>query len=470
MGSARFIALALRLGLFQACLGALSVLTLGIFNRLLIDEFSVPAALTALALGGQQLVAFSRVWFGQRSDRTRWNGLKRTPFILGGAAVFCSLTWVAGRTVLWLAAASQIGDSSAVLTRGLLLAVVFVGYGLAISASSTPFAALLVDISTENQRPTLVSIVWSMLMVGIVAGAILLSSFLGSSCVTKELTDVIAGVERLIVVAPLVIFGLVLLAIVGVEPRHGALNSQRDCSNPVDSGKPAETSQELSLGQAWRILRASPQVGYFFGVLSLFTFALFLQEAVLEPYGGAVFGMDVCASTRLNATWGIGTLAGIASTGFLLVPRLGPQRTALVGGLLSAVFVMGMVIAGATSSEPLFKASLLLFGYSAGVSTNASLTLMLGLTSPLMAGTFIGVWGLAQAYARGIATISGGGLLSLFGSITGGQNSFNAYAGVFITQAVGLLIAGLLLLKVDTSLFKRDVDQALGVVAAAELD
>ena len=59
--------------------------------------------------------------------------------------------------------------------------------------------------------------------------------------------------------------------------------------------------------------------------------------------------------------------------------------------------------------------------------------------------------------------ISGGGLLSLFGSITGGQNSFNAYAGVFITQAVGLLIAGLLLLKVDTSLFKRDVDQALGI-------
>ena len=57
MGSLRFAVLAFRLGLFQACLGALSVLTLGIFNRLLIDEFAVPAALTALALGAQQLVA-----------------------------------------------------------------------------------------------------------------------------------------------------------------------------------------------------------------------------------------------------------------------------------------------------------------------------------------------------------------------------------------------------------------------------
>ena len=115
MGSARFVALSLRLGLFQACLGALSVLTLGIFNRLLIDEFEVPAALTALALGSQQLVAFTRVWFGQRSDRCRWRGLRRTPFILGGAAAFCTLTWVAGRTVLWIAEASQQGDSSSVV-------------------------------------------------------------------------------------------------------------------------------------------------------------------------------------------------------------------------------------------------------------------------------------------------------------------------------------------------------------------
>jgi BCD family chlorophyll transporter-like MFS transporter len=89
--SARFLLLSLRLGLFQACLGALAVLTLGIFNRLLIDEFQVPAALTALALGAQQLVAFTRVWFGQRSDRCRWRGLRRTPFIIGGAMGFCSL-------------------------------------------------------------------------------------------------------------------------------------------------------------------------------------------------------------------------------------------------------------------------------------------------------------------------------------------------------------------------------------------
>ncbi|WP_115121546.1 BCD family MFS transporter [Synechococcus sp. UW105] len=463
MGSARFIAQAFRLGLFQACLGALSVLTLGIFNRLLIEEFDVPAALTALAIGGQQLVAFSRVWFGQRSDRCRWKGLRRTPFILSGAVVFCLLAWVAGRTVLWVGAASLAGDSSAVMVRGLLLAVVFVGYGLAISASSTPFAALLVDVSTEKQRPALVSIVWSMLMVGIVVGANLLSAFLGKTCENADLSVVISGVERLIVVAPLVIFALVLISIIGVEP---SIDSGKSVTNAL----PQKPSAELSLSQAWRVVKASPQVGYFFAVLFLFTFSLFLQEAVLEPYGGAVFGMNLCETTELNKWWGIGTLIGVSTTGFLLVPRLGPQRTALIGGLLSAVFVISMVLSGGIGSESYFKIALLLFGYSAGVSTNASLTLMLGLTSPLMAGTFIGVWGLAQAYARGAATVSGGTLLSIFGSLTGGQNTFAAYAGVFSLQAIGLFLAGLMLLKVDTSLFKTKVDQALGSVAAEELE
>lgn len=462
LGSLRFIALAFRLGLFQACLGAISVLTLGIFNRLLIDEFAVPAALTALALGAQQMVAFTRVWFGQRSDNCRWHGLRRTPFILGGAAAFCLLLWLAGRTVLWLAAASIAGDGPGVLLRGLVLTLVMLAFGLAISASSTPFAALLVDISSERQRPTLISIVWSMLMVGIVAGGISLSRFLGSSCASADLDLLVAGVERLIVTAPLLIFVLVLVAVVGVERPRPAV--------ATGASEGAAAGAEISLGQAWRVLRASPQVGYFFTVLSLFTFSLFLQEAVLEPYGGAVFGMDVCATTRLNAIWGVGTLAGIATTGVLLVPRLGAQRTALMGGLLSALFVVLMVVAGAISSEVLFRWALGLFGYAAGVSTNASLTLMLGLTSPVMAGTFIGVWGLAQAYARGLATMSGGALLSLFGSVSGTPNGFAAYASVFIVQALGLLLAGVLLLRVDTALFQQRVQRALGDLVALEID
>ena len=119
--------------------------------------------------------------------------------------------------MLWIAEASQEGDSSSVFLRGVVLAVVFLFYGLAISASSTPFAALLVDVSTEKQRPALVSVVWSMLMVGIVAGAIVLSAFLGSSCASAGIEAVINGVDRLVSIAPWVIFALVLVSIAGVD-------------------------------------------------------------------------------------------------------------------------------------------------------------------------------------------------------------------------------------------------------------
>jgi len=458
----RLLLLSLRLGLFQACLGGLSVLTLGIFNRLLINEFAVPAGLTALALGAQQLVAFTRVWFGQRSDRCRWRGLRRTPFIVGGAAAFCLLFWLAGRTVLWVAAASQAGDGAALLGRCLLLTLLFLAYGTAISASATPFAALLVDVTEERERPVLVSIVWTMLTVGIVVGAVLASRFLGSACADASLPSMVAGVERLIRMAPLVCFGLVLASVLGVE-------------RPLAAGGPSPqapgtTTAEPGFWSSLRLLRADPQVGYFFVVLCLFTFSLFLQESVLEPYGGAIFGLSVCDTTRLNALWGMGTLLGIGSTGFLLVPRLGPQRTALLGGALAAAFLLLIVLAGAWGSQGLFRAGLVLFGYGAGVCTNASLTLMLSLTSPRLAGTFLGVWGLAQAYARGIGTVAGGGLLSLVGGVVGGENSFAAYASVFVLQSLGLLLSGLLLLRVDTTLFQQRIEQAFARLAAAELD
>ena len=54
----RAVRLGLRLGLFQLSLGILGVLILGLLNRLLITEIGVSAALTALAIGAQQLMGF----------------------------------------------------------------------------------------------------------------------------------------------------------------------------------------------------------------------------------------------------------------------------------------------------------------------------------------------------------------------------------------------------------------------------
>ena len=79
--------LEMQLGLFQLSLGIFGVLILGLLNRLLIQDIELPAVLAALAVGGQQLMGFTRAWFGHRSDRMPPSRLRRTPFIVSSLAI-----------------------------------------------------------------------------------------------------------------------------------------------------------------------------------------------------------------------------------------------------------------------------------------------------------------------------------------------------------------------------------------------
>ena len=109
----RLVRLGLRLGLFQLSLGSLSVLTLGLLNRLLIQDFEMPAALVALAIGTQELMGFSRAWFGHRSDRRPVGVLRRTPFLIGSSLAVSVLLGAA----IWLFFNSRRPSSRALLSR-----------------------------------------------------------------------------------------------------------------------------------------------------------------------------------------------------------------------------------------------------------------------------------------------------------------------------------------------------------------
>ena len=91
----RPLRLAMQLGLFQLSLGILGVLILGLLNRLLIQDIQVPAVLAAVAVGGQQLMGFTRAWFGHRSDRIPISRLRRTPFIVSSTVAIALLFCVA---------------------------------------------------------------------------------------------------------------------------------------------------------------------------------------------------------------------------------------------------------------------------------------------------------------------------------------------------------------------------------------
>jgi BCD family chlorophyll transporter-like MFS transporter len=467
----------LRLGLFQMGLGIMSVLTLGILNRVMISELAIPPLIVAVVIAMHQFVAPARVWFGQMSDAKPIFGQHRTGYVWIGTAGFAIAAFLAVQVMWQLAGAVRAAGgwtwNSPILGWTALLALVFTIYGLALSFSSTPFTALLVDVSEEDNRSQLVGATWSMLMVGIViggiTGGILLKKIeqVGVSLGTNSGTQVIQtpietlqpAINGLFIIIPIIVFGLALLATLGVEKKYSHYATRSTLVNREDS---------ITLGRAIKILTASRQTGLFFTFLVVMTISLFMQEAVLEPYGGEVFKMPIAETTRLNSYWGLGTLVGVSTTGFLVVPRIGKQKTTKLGCLLVAICFGLIILSGLTQEQNILKVAMLFFGLAAGITTTGALSLMLDLTAAETAGTFIGAWGLAQAIARALATVTGGAVLQAGKALF--TSPLLAYSLVFGLQAVGMLVAIQLLSRVNVTEFRSNTRQAIANVMEGDLD
>jgi BCD family chlorophyll transporter-like MFS transporter len=449
-----------RLGLFQMGLGIMSLLTLGVLNRVMIKELAIPATIVAGTIAMNQFVAPVRVLFGQMSDAKPIGGYHRTSYVWIGALLFTVASFLAVQVVWQLGASFQLsGWSGQTIAWVGLLALVFALYGVAISFSSTPFAALLVDISDEDDRSKLVGVVWSMLMVGIIIGAIITARLLRTVNLDTPLDVLQAAVNRIFLIVPGIVLLLAIVATVGVERKYSRYGQR---SAVVDR------EDQITLGRALKVLTASRQTGLFFVFLLMMTLSLFFQEPVLEPYGGEVFGMSIAQTTQLNAFWGLGTLFGLSLTGFLIVPRLGKQRTTRIGcALVAASFVL-LILAGFTANPGMLKGTLLLFGLASGVTTTGALSLMLDLTAAETAGTFIGAWGLSQALARATATVAGGAVLDIGRSLFGVP--MLAYGLVFLMPVIGMAVAIVFLNRVDVKEFQTEARSAVARVLETELD
>ncbi|MDF5719238.1 MAG: BCD family MFS transporter [Rhizonema sp. PD37] len=437
-----------RLGLFQMGLGIMSVLTLGVLNRVMIDPklLGVPATIAAGTTAMALFVSPGRVWFGQMSDSKKLWGYHRTGYIWAGLSVLALFVFLAVQVVWQLGGSLSNGWTLQSTAWAALLALVFALYGLCIDASSTTYAALLVDVSDEDNRSKLVGVVWSLLMVGIVVGAVISKKLLEG--LTRETLQ--GSVNRLFIILPITVVCLGFIATIGIEKKYSRFASRSIL---------ADRENRITLSKALKVLTASRQTALFFSFLLVMTISLFLQQPILEPFGGEVFHMTVAQGALLNACWGIGVLVGMSVTGFLIVPRLGKQKTARLGCWAVAVS-FGLVIAtGFTGNSVLLKSAVLVLGLAGGVLTNGAVSLMLDLTSAEAAGTFLGAWGLAQALAQGLATVGGGGLLDL------GRRLLNtpvlAYSLVFATSALGMIFAVSLLNSVNTTEFQSSIRRAI---------
>ncbi|HEY9900842.1 MAG TPA: BCD family MFS transporter [Candidatus Sericytochromatia bacterium] len=449
-----------RLGLFQTGLGMMSVLVFGVLNRVLIRELGVPATLGTIILALTLFVAPARIWFGQMSDTKRLWGYHRTGYVWIGAASLAILSVLVVQ-VMWQVGGSlkAVGWTTQTYAWTSLLALLFALYGLAVSACSTPFATLLVDVSDEDNRSKLVGVDWSMLIGGTIIGAILIGVLLKKLTLNAPIELLQVQINRLFLIVPLIVFGLAFVATWGVEKKYSRYASRSTLVNQ---------EEKITLNRAWRILTASRQTRLFFTFLMLMTLGLFMQDPILENYGGDVFKMEVGKTATLNAFWGTGTLIGLSAAGFILVPRLGKRKTTRLGGLLVIFSLVWVILAGFTHDPKQLQIVLLFFGLASGVMTTGALTLMLDLTAAETAGTFIGAWGLAQALAKGVATVTGGAVFDAGKHLF--PNLVLVYGLVFAVQAACMALAVWFLTRVDVQEFRTSARQAIATVIESDLD
>ena len=413
----------LRLGLREFAAGMSSVLILGVLNRVMKVELGISLLVVATVLASYNLAAPAALAIGHRSDQRPILGRHRAPYIVGGAAL----------TAVVLAAAPHLAD---LLARGVrplsvgLTVVAFVVMGVGMYGAGTVYFALIADITPRDERGHAASVVYLMLMAGIVSGAALSASVLD---------DAANGRHSLFAIVALLVVALNVAAVWGLDPRE-----------VDDDALPERTG-------AWTAVREIAQIDAarrFFVFTLVATVFLFLQQAVLEPFGGDVLGLSVRATTGFNAVQTIGVLVGMVITGRGIADRAGHKRTATVGLVGSSIAFAALATAALSGSVEASWLGVLFVGLTTGLFNVAVLALMMAMSVPERVALFMGAWTVSHALADGIATAGGGILHDLALRLTSTEV---AYAGVFAIEAVGLALCVPLLRRIDVDTFAKEV-------------
>ena len=96
--------------------------------------------------------------------------------------------------------------------------------------ATTPYLALVIDLTTEKERPKAVGVIWCMLTIGIVVGAIAIS------ITTKDLDGVTdpallqPALQKFMIKVSIIIFGLTIFSCWGIEPNNKLHNQEKNDS------------------------------------------------------------------------------------------------------------------------------------------------------------------------------------------------------------------------------------------------
>ena len=413
------------------------VLTTGVWNRIMVADLGYSATLVGVLTGLRYFLAPLGVWVGRYSDTRNVVGFRRLFWIwLGRAMMVLSTVGLGYSTAELVRLAQSETAPPASPAVWLILVLSFLLFSLGNALSGSTFLALLHDRAAPQERGRAVGLVWSMLLLGFTLGGVLFSLMLPHEDGVGEIAFTASSLQNLFLVTSGLLALIWFCSLLGEEKR----NSQARRKSSEES---SNLLRDLSLVSHSRPMR------FFLFYLMLSMLFAFLQDTVLEPFAGQVFGMEAHITNRFSAYWG-GT-AILGSFGFLYLSRryrkLSNGNLALGGVWVLIAAYMVFAISSLGELRSLVTPGLLLLGSGLGMWNIGTLGLMMDLSPDGRAGTFLGFWSLCVTFARGFG-VAGGGLLrdvalDLSGSFT------VAYGAVFVLGAVGLLASLIALSKAN---------------------
>jgi BCD family chlorophyll transporter-like MFS transporter len=412
-----------RLGLVQACLGAVVVMTTSTLNRVMVVELALPALLPGILVAMHYLVQVARPRMGYGSDL----GKRRTPWIVGGMVVLAIGGALAAVATAWMGTERLAGIALAV--------VAFVLIGMGVSAAGTSLLVLLAKRVDAPRRAAAATTVWLMMIVGFAVTAGLAGKLLDPYSPARMIA-VSAGVSLL----------AVLLTLIATWRLEGA--------GSPEPAAAAETTQRPAFREALAQVWAEPVARRFTIFVFISMLAYSAQDLILEPFAGSVFGFTPGQSTGLSGVQHGGVFVGMLAAAFAgRGARFGSLRAWQIGGcLMSALMLLGLVAAGIVGAGWPFKANVFALGVANGAFSIAAIASMMRLAGEgrhAREGTRMGLWGAAQAVAFGMGGLVGTAASDLARWLIGTPSY--AYAAVFAFEALLFVAAAALAAQLGRS-------------------
>ncbi len=403
-----------RLGFVQMALGAIVVLTTSTLNRLMVVELSLPAILPGLLVGLHYGIQLTRPHWGFYSD----TGGHRTRWIIGGMLALALGAFLAAYGVVAFGQSFAFGLTISIIAYTLI--------GLGVGASGTSLLALLATTTAPHRRAAAATITWLMMIFGIAMTAGIVGQFIDpyTPALLLKIVGIVVSIATLVT----------CLAVWRIE------------RNLIAIREPDPTPFIDGLKEVWSERKARNFTIFVFLSMT----AYFMQELILEPYAGLVFGFTPGQSTSLSGAQNGGVFIGMLAVGVLATGfKIGLLRNWVMAGCVgSACALILITLLGPLGPGAPLVPAVVLLGFFNGMFAVAAIGSMMALAAQgaeRREGTRMGLWGAAQAIAAGFGGLVGAAMVDVL-RIT--MTDTQAFGSVFIAEAALFIAATAMAAKI----------------------